>query len=78
MGMFQVKVNVSNPAEPEKQFEEMFWVDTGALYTFIPQDRLDSIGLKKLRSRDLILPDGTRQTCALGEAQLSLGDSTKH
>src|SRR5262245_10337380 len=45
-GMFQVKVKLANPAQPEKFFEELFWVDTGALYSFVPEDRLHSIGLK--------------------------------
>jgi len=53
MGMFQVKVKVINPAQPERFFEEMFWVDTGALYSFVPEDRLQSIGLKPLRTREL-------------------------
>jgi len=72
MGMFQVKVRVTNPAQPDKSFEEMFWVDTGALYSFVPEERLNSIGLKPLRSRDLILADGRRDRRLLGEALLSL------
>jgi len=45
MGMFQVKVGVANPRSPEQRFEEPFWVDTGALYSFAPEDRLRAIGL---------------------------------
>jgi len=70
MGMFQVKVRVANPGQPEKFFEEMFWVDTGALYSFVPEDRLNSIGVKPLRSRELILADGRRDRRLLGEALL--------
>ena len=51
MGMFQVKVKVASPAHPEKYFEQTFWVHTGALYTFIPEDRLASIELKPLCAR---------------------------
>src|SRR5437870_9189481 len=36
MGMFQVRVKVSNPTDSSRFFEEDFWVDTGALYSFIP------------------------------------------
>ena len=72
MGMFQVKVKVANPSQPEKFFEEMFWVDTGALYSFVPEDRLQSIGLKPLRSRELILADGRRDRRLLGEALLTV------
>jgi predicted aspartyl protease len=72
MGRFQVNVRVTNPAQPEKFFEEMFWVDTGALYTFIPEDRLVAIGLKPLRTRELVLADGRRDRRLLGEALLTV------
>jgi predicted aspartyl protease len=74
MGMFQVKVKVASPAHPEKHFEEVFWVDTGALYTFIPEDRLASIELKPLRAREVILADGRRDRRMLGEALLSIAE----
>lgn len=74
MGMFQVKVKVTNPAQPEKFFEELFWVDTGALYSFVPEDRLNSIALKPLRSRELILADGRRDRRLLGEALMTISE----
>ena len=74
MGMFQVKVKVTNPAHPEKFFEEMFWVDTGALYSFVPEDRLNSIEVKPLRTRELILADGRRDRRLLGEALFSIAE----
>lgn len=45
MGMFKTKVRVSNSKNPEKYFEEEFWVDSGALYSFIPEDSLEKIGV---------------------------------
>jgi len=74
MGMFQVNVKVTNPAQPEKFFEEKFWVDTGALYSFVPEDRLVAIGVKPLRSRDLILADGRRDRRLLGEALMTVAE----
>ncbi|HEV2394934.1 MAG TPA: hypothetical protein VG146_21505 [Verrucomicrobiae bacterium] len=38
----------------------------------MPEDRLAGIGLKPLRSRDLVLADGRRDRRLLGEALLSL------
>jgi clan AA aspartic protease len=72
MGMFKVAVTVANPQEPERSFSEEFWVDTGALYTFVPEDRLEQIGLEPLHSRDLVLADGRRDRRLLGEARLFL------
>ena len=72
MGMFQVTVRVSNPSDPAHFFEENFWVDTGALYSFIPEDRLNEIGIRPLRTRELILADGRRDRRLLGEAVLAV------
>ena len=72
MGMFQVRVKITNPADHGLFFEEDFWVDTGALYSFIPEDRLKSIGIKSLHTRELILADGRRNRRHLGEALFTL------
>jgi len=72
MGMFQVRVRVSNPGERSRFFEESFWVDTGALYSFIPEGRLNEIGIGPLRTRELILADGRRDRRSLGEAVLTI------
>lgn len=72
MGMFQVAVRVANPREPSRFFDEQFWVDTGALYTFVPEDRLQQIGIAPLRTRELILADGRRDRRLLGEAVLTI------
>lgn len=78
MGMFQVKVRIANPDAPDKSFEDLFWVDTGALYSFVPGKRLEEIGIKPIRSRDLIMADGRRDTMPMGEARFtveSLGET---
>ena len=72
MSTFQIPVRVANPYDPSRFFEEQFRVDTGAFYTFIPGERLHEIGITSLRSRDLILADGRRDHCQLGEAVLTV------
>ena len=72
MGMFKVRVRVINPADETRFFVEEFWVDTGALYSFVPEDRLEQIGLVPLRSRELILADGRRDRRLMGEARLTI------
>ncbi len=72
MGMFQIRVKVSNPADRSWFFEEDFWVDTGALYSFVPEGRLKEIGISPLRSRELILADSRRDRRSLGEAVLTI------
>jgi len=72
MGMFKVAVKVTNPADQSRFFEEEFWVDTGAIYSFVPEDRLEGIGLTPLRTRDLILSDGRHDRRLMGEALFTL------
>lgn len=66
MGMFKKKVRVSNSRNPARFFEEEFWVDTGALYSFIPEDYLEGIGVEPTAKRNLILADGRQDTRLLG------------
>lgn len=74
MGMFKVKTRIANPKDPKKFFEEDFWVDTGSLYTFIPEDRLEEIGIEPSRTREFTLADGRRDRRLLGEASITLRD----
>src|SRR5919204_841340 len=74
MGMFQVTVRVANPRDASRFFEEKFWVDTGALYTFVPEDRLRQIDVNPLGTREFIFADGRRERRPLGEAVLAISD----
>jgi predicted aspartyl protease len=66
MGMFKKKVKVSNIKDSTQFFEEEFWVDTGALYSVIPEDYLEKIGIEPTAKRNLILADGRQDTRLLG------------
>ena len=66
MGLFKKKVRVSNSKQPERSFEEEFWVDSGALYSFIPEDLLEKIGVEPSDKRSLILADGRHDTRLFG------------
>lgn len=72
MGMFQVAARVTNPRDPARFFEAAFWVDTGALYSFVPEDRLHEIGIEPLRTRESVLVDGRRDRRLLGEAVFTI------
>ncbi|MFV2070681.1 MAG: hypothetical protein ACC645_27240 [Pirellulales bacterium] len=74
MGMFKVAVEITNPNDRARSFREDFWVDTGALYSFVPAPRLEGIGVEPLRSRELILADGRRDQRLLGEALFTIDE----
>lgn len=64
--MFKKKVMISNSKNPKQFFEEEFWVDSGALYSFIPEDYLEKIEVEPSVKRNLILADGRHDTRLLG------------
>ncbi len=72
MGMFKVKARVANLSDPKKFFEEDFWVDTGSMYTFVPENRLQEIGIGPELSREAVLADGRRNRLLLGQAAITL------
>jgi predicted aspartyl protease len=75
MGMFQVKVAVANPQSPGRVFDELFWVDTGALYSFVPQGKLEAIGIVPKFTRDFVFADGKKDRRLVGEAAFSIEGS---
>jgi predicted aspartyl protease len=66
MGMLRTRVKACNSRAPERCFEEDFWVDTGALYSFVPEDRLEAIGVEPSATRTVVLADGRHETRLLG------------
>ncbi len=72
--MFKVRVRVGNADDATRSFEEDFWVDTGALYSFVPEDRLDEIGVESIRTRQVVLADGRTDRRRFGEAKLTIDE----
>lgn len=59
MGTTHVTVTIRNPANPEKSWEGLFLVDTGAIDSLVPRNHLESIGLKPKAQRTYELADGS-------------------
>ncbi len=62
MGLTQVTVTIRNPAEPERTWEGLFLVDTGAIDSLVPRKHLEAIGLKPKAQRSYELADGSEVT----------------
>ena len=58
MGATHVTVTIRNPAEPERSWEGLFLVDSGAIDSLVPKDHLESIGLRPKAQRAYELADG--------------------
>jgi len=59
MGATHVTVTIRNPANPEKSWEGLFLVDSGAIDSLVPRDHLESIGLRPKAQRTYELADGS-------------------
>ncbi|WP_089728173.1 clan AA aspartic protease [Candidatus Thiosymbion oneisti] len=59
MGTKHVTVTIRNPANPKKTWEGLFLVDTGAVDSLVPKDRLEAIGLKPKAKHIYELADGS-------------------
>lgn len=53
-------VTIRNPAEPERTWEGLFLVDTGATDSLVPRPHLEAVGLKPESSRTCELADGSK------------------
>ena len=59
MGATHVTVAIRNPAEPDRTWEGLFLVDTGATDCLVPRQCLESIGLAPKGQRIYELADGS-------------------
>jgi clan AA aspartic protease len=59
MGATHVTVTIRNPAEPDRLWESLFLVDSGAIDSLVPRDELAAIGLKPKAQRTYELADGS-------------------
>jgi clan AA aspartic protease len=71
MGVTQVTVTIRNPADPDRAWEGLFLVDTGAIDSFVPRPYLEAIGLKPKAQRVYELVDGSevKMDITIGEIE---------
>jgi clan AA aspartic protease len=78
MGITFTRVVVANPEggdDPGRELELL--VDTGALYSVVPEDLLDELGIRRLERQQFTLADGTHVAYEVGEARFTVGGRTR-
>ena len=75
MGVTQVTAIIRNPAEPDRTWEGLFLVDTGAVDCLVPRQHLEAIGLVPEGQRIYGLADGSevRMDVTVGRVEF-MGD----
>jgi len=74
MGMTYVTGAVRRPGTRGKPQRVRFLVDTGAIYTVLPERTWRRLGLAPERTVDFTLADGTTISRGVSECRLELGD----
>lgn len=74
MGFVTAKVWVHNPSDEEKAVEIEFLVDTGAIYSLMPEDKLKEIHVEPRGERRFRQASGRAITRKVGEARFQYGE----
>ena len=74
MGLTVLEIEVSNPATPEETQTIEFLIDSGAVYSVVPAEILESLGIRPLTEQTFRLADGTRISRQKGVAVFRYGD----
>jgi len=59
MGITKLKVAIANVAQPKKTRTLEFIVDSGALYSVVPADVLEKLGVRPIKEQEFRLADGS-------------------
>jgi aspartyl protease family protein len=74
MGLTVLEMYVGNPANPEITRLVEFLIDSGAIYSVVPADILEQLGIKPLAEQSFRLADGTKITRKKGVALFKYGE----
>ena len=71
MGTFSIEIEVGNPSREEFVAVEAL-VDTGAIYTMLPEDLLDGLGVPRLETDIFEMADESLVEYPIGDAVIRL------
>ncbi len=72
MGMTYVRAKMNRPDRRGPSIEERFLVDTGAIYTVLPEKTWRTLKLKPQRTVEFTLADGTIITRGVSECRFTI------
>ncbi|MBI3182625.1 MAG: aspartyl protease family protein [Myxococcales bacterium] len=77
MAITFLKVRVSNPARPKKAKTFEFLVDSGAVYSVLPEAALKALGIKPTSTEEFILANGEGIRAQVGNALFEYGGKVR-
>ena len=77
MGLTKVTTKLTNLQDPQKSYESLFLVDTGASDSMAPADELEKLGIKQEGKMAYELADGTVREYPFGLVRIEfMGETT--
>ena len=67
MGLTQVTVRIANPGDRKRYSDVEFLVDSGAIYTVVPQKLLKQLGIRPHSKRAFFLANGEKIVRRIGD-----------
>ena len=74
MGLTVLVIEVGNPASPDITEPIEFLIDSGAIYSVVPSEVLNRLGIRPLVEQEFRLADGTKITRKKGVALFKYGE----
>ena len=74
MGLTVLEIEVSSPATPDETQAIEFLIDSGAVYSVVPAEVLEGLGIRPLTEQTFQLADGTQIGRQKGVAVFKYGD----
>ncbi len=77
MGLTKVTTRLTSFSNPEKFYEEVFLVDTGATDCMAPADKLDKLGIERVGKMSYELANGKVEEYSFGLVRIEfMGETT--
>ena len=75
MGLTHLVIEIGNPAKPETTIPVEFLIDSGAIYSVVPEAILTKLGIKPHSEKEFRLADGRRIKRRIGIAFFRYGEA---
>jgi clan AA aspartic protease len=72
MSLTYLTVKLSNPVKPQKIFKRKFLVDSGAVYSVVPEKILKDLKIKPIDKQEFILANGESVVKDIGEVKIDI------
>jgi predicted aspartyl protease len=74
MGTFNVDVTVANLHDPARRRDVALMVDTGATYTTLPRQLVETLGCRVIGSRRVLLASGREEEWPIAAIEVTVGE----